>query len=322
MPRRGAGPARPAPGPGTDVVAHPAGQVAGYRAGNSRRGGSRTTPRTEPRPLEGEGGVGDGPPVVGPADDGGVADPGLVDEHLVEQGPTGHLPQRPYLDARLLHVEGEIGDPLVLGHIGVGASQQHAEVGDLAGRGPHLLSGDHPFVAVPLGPGLQSGQVGAGVGLAEELAPRFLAGDDGPDVALLLLGRAVDRDRGGGEQQTEAAGGRQGPELGQGVLHQHDLRPGQPLAVAVERQAGRGPAGSAQPLPPLADREVGIPVRTEPLFYFCHGVRGGLRHGRVSSLRVGSDGTGSDPAMTTRSHLESGAAKPSRLSHRGDTLLR
>ena len=138
----GAGPARPAPGPGTDESPTRRGRSPAIEPGTPPP--AAATPRTEPRPLEGEGGVGDGPPVVGSADDGGVADPGLVDEHLVEQGPTGHLPQRPYLDARLLHVEGEIGDPLVLGHVGVGASQQHGEIGDLTARGPHLLSGDHP----------------------------------------------------------------------------------------------------------------------------------------------------------------------------------
>ena len=56
--------------------------------------------------------------------------------------------QRADLDALLVHVDAEVGDALVLGHVGVGAGDEHAEVGDLAAGGPHLLAGDDPLVAV------------------------------------------------------------------------------------------------------------------------------------------------------------------------------
>ena len=85
-----------------------------------------------------------------------------VEEHLVEEGPAGHLLQRAHVDARLVHVDGEVGDALVLGHLGVGAGDEHAEVGDLAARGPHLLAVDDPLVAVLDGPAVEAGEVGAG----------------------------------------------------------------------------------------------------------------------------------------------------------------
>ena len=68
----------------------------------------------------------------------------------------------PDLDALLVHVDAEVGDALVLGDVGVGAGDEHAQVGDLAAGGPHLLAGDDPLVAVLDGLALQAGEVGAG----------------------------------------------------------------------------------------------------------------------------------------------------------------
>ena len=75
----------------------------------------------------------------------------------------------------------------MLGRVGVGAGQQEDVVGVLGLRGPYLLSVDHPFVAVQLGPRLEAGQVRPGVGLAEALAPGDLAFEDARDELLLLL---------------------------------------------------------------------------------------------------------------------------------------
>ena len=57
----------------------------------------------------------------------------------------------------------------------------------LGERRPDLLAVDHPLVAVAHGPGAEGGEVGAGAGLAEELAPDLLAGEQREQVALLLL---------------------------------------------------------------------------------------------------------------------------------------
>ena len=54
-------------------------------------------------------------------------------------------------------------------------------------RGPDLLSGDDPLVAVALGPRLQAGEIRTGVRLAEPLAPQLLAAGDRRQEALLLL---------------------------------------------------------------------------------------------------------------------------------------
>ena len=54
--------------------------------------------------------------------------------------------------------------------------------------GPHLLPAHHPFVAVPLGPGREPGQVGSVAGLAEQLAPLVLVGAFKVSFWLSLLG--------------------------------------------------------------------------------------------------------------------------------------
>ena len=108
-------------------------------------------------------------------------DPGLIQEHLVERGMPVHLPQRAHLDPRLAHRQHEAGDAAVLGHAGIGASQQQPEVrGRRSGR-PDLLPRHQPPVGGRLGPGRQPGQVRARSWLAEQLAPGDLAGDGTPD---------------------------------------------------------------------------------------------------------------------------------------------
>src|SRR3546814_1603028 len=90
---------------------------------------------------------------------------------------------------------------------GVGAGDQHGHVRHLPTGGPHLLAGDDPLVAVLDRTGLEAGEVGACAGLAEELAPGLLAGDDVAHVEVDLLLRAVGGDGGRGEEQPEAARG-------------------------------------------------------------------------------------------------------------------
>ena len=83
--------------------------------------------------------------------------------------------------------------------VGIGAADHEAPVGLVGQRGPHLLPGDDPLVAVPHRPGLDVGQVAAGVGLRIALAPQLGALPDGRQEALLLgLGPVVDQ--GGPEQ--------------------------------------------------------------------------------------------------------------------------
>ncbi len=65
----------------------------------------------------------------------------------------------------------ERGDAAVLRHVGVGAGEQQAPVAVVRARRPHLLAVDDPLVAVAVGAGAQPGEVGAGAGLGEQLAP-------------------------------------------------------------------------------------------------------------------------------------------------------
>src|SRR5205085_4843971 len=132
-----------------------------------------------------------------------------------------------------------------------------------AGR-PHLLAGDDVLVAVLDRLARETGEVGAGARLAEELAPRLATGDDLLDVELDLLRRAVVVDRRAGEQEAETTGRTERAEVADGLADGDALGAREALAVLVLGPRGRAPAGEAEALPPLADGEVGIPVLFEP----------------------------------------------------------
>ena len=97
--------------------------------------------------------IGDPPALADVADAVGVGHPHLGQVDLVELGLAGHLAQRPHLDAGRVHVEREVGQALVLGRLGIGAGDEHAPIGDVGERVPHLLPGDDPLVAVAARPG-------------------------------------------------------------------------------------------------------------------------------------------------------------------------
>ena len=72
----------------------------------------------------------------------------------------------------------------------IGARQQDAPAGDVGVAGPHLLPVEDVVVAVALGPQRQRRQVRARAGLAEQLAPEFLARQQRPQPPFLLFRRA------------------------------------------------------------------------------------------------------------------------------------
>src|SRR4051794_23786883 len=72
--------------------------------------------------------------------------------------------------------------------------------------GPHLLAARDPLRARQLGRGGQAGEVRTGSGLAEELAPRLLAGQDRTEEALAEFVRAMGHDRRPRESGARAEG--------------------------------------------------------------------------------------------------------------------
>ena len=61
------------------------------------------------------------------------------------------MAERSHGDTRLAQREQEVAEPFALGDLGIGARQEHREVGQVGPRGPHLLAGDDPLVAVAVG---------------------------------------------------------------------------------------------------------------------------------------------------------------------------
>ena len=73
--------------------------------------------------------------------------------------------------------------------VGVGAEQEEAPLGEVGGRDPDLLAVDDVLVAVADRGRAQVGEVGAGLRLAEALAPVLVGGEDPGQPLLLLLRR-------------------------------------------------------------------------------------------------------------------------------------
>ncbi len=147
---------------------------------------------------------GETPSAVDVADHPVGRDPGLVEEDLVELGGTRHLDEWTNGHAGLVHRQGEHRDPAVFGCVEVGAGQEDAEVRDVGLRGPHLLSGDDPLVAVTDRTGREPGEIGSGPGLGEELAPDLLAAQGRRDESLLEFIRGVVAKRRHDHAETQA----------------------------------------------------------------------------------------------------------------------
>ena len=175
--------------------------------------------------------------------------PRLVEEHLAEVALAVERAHRADLDARLVHVEDEPGDALVLRRVGVGAHEQLAVVGDVRARAPDLLAGHDVLVAVARRLRAQRREIGAGLGLGEALAPHVLALEDARKVVRpLRVGSFGDERRAGVHQadEVDADVRRVGARV---LLEVHELladrqpaaaelgRPGQTGVAAVEQLA-------------------------------------------------------------------------------------
>ena len=95
-------------------------------------------------------------------------------------------------------------------------------------------------------PAGEPGQVGPGAGLAEELAPGVLSGDDVADVAVDLLLGAVGGDGGGGQEQAEAPWARRARRRSRSP----SARPRRRCATALGRRRWSGRVGADHPARP------------------------------------------------------------------------
>ncbi len=208
-------------------------------------------------PLVAEQELGDRPAAVELADQVLARHPDVLEPDLVDLVAAVDQLDRPDLDPLGLHVDEQHRDAGLLLHVGVGADQGEDPVAVLAERGPRLLAVDDPVVAVLDRGGAQPGQVGAGVGLGEALAPPDVeVGGLRQELLLLLLGAELRDDR------ADHAGVERQRRRHAGPLHllvpDVALELGPVLAAPLDRPVRHGEAGLVEDAHALA-----IVVRAE-----------------------------------------------------------
>src|SRR6266700_3767021 len=162
----------------------------------------------------------------------------VVEEDLVDLMAAVDGLDRPHRDALALHVDQDEGDAGLLLRRRIGAAEAEDHVGVLRQRCPGLLAVDDIFVALALGLGLERGEVGAGAGLGEALAPPVV--DVGDARQILLLLRLVAKGVDDGTDHADAEGERRRRRV-------H-------LQLLVENVVlHRGPPGAAIFLGPVRD---------------------------------------------------------------------
>jgi hypothetical protein len=152
-----------------------------------------------------------------------------------------------------VHIDQQHGEAFVFFGGGVGAHHQFAPVGGPAVAGPDLLTGYHEAIAIEGGFGAEGGEVGAGVGLGEALAPDLRATEDFGEIAL-LLGFAAEGDQ-GGTDQFEAQDAGQGRRSDAGHLFGEDglLHEGGPAPAVLLGPGEAGPAALVDLALPVAE---------------------------------------------------------------------
>ena len=108
-------------------------------------------------------------------------------------------------DAGRAHVDDETGQAMVLAGVRVGPGDAEPELRHVRQRGPDLVAVEPPAIAVAHRAGAQRRQVGTGLGLAEQLAPDLLAGEQRPQHRLLRVGAEADQGRGDSADTDEVA---------------------------------------------------------------------------------------------------------------------
>ena len=215
------------------------------------------------RALVPERGVGDLPAVALTADQVGGRNAHVGEEHLVEQRTAGHLAYRADLDAGLVEVQDEVGEPRVLGNLHISASQEHRLVGDLRARAPDLLTVHDELIAVPHRPALQAGEVRSRIRLREQLAVRVGSVQHPGQMARPLVVCAVLHHGRCGQSRAQADRGRHCTEL---VDRPRRSRGEGRIAPAEpgDREVRVPPPGRTETGPPLPQRRGRVPVRPQP----------------------------------------------------------
>ena len=141
----------------------------------------------------------------------------------------------------------------MLGLVGVGAGNEHPERRDVGERGPDLLPVHQPLVAVAHRAGRQSGDVGPGAGLAEELAPDLPVLRHRREIPELLLFRAPVHDRRPGHADPDDVERPRRAEPGQLLVDDLGLPRLDAGAAVLTRPGRRGPSRFAD-----AHAELGV----------------------------------------------------------------
>ena len=162
-----------------------------------------------------------GPAAIDRTDHIVVGHEDVVEEDFVElRSACGHL-QWPDLDTLGVHVDHHRGDSLVLGGVGIGAHCCETHACDVGAAGPDLLPVHQPAPVDPGAAGLDPRRVGAGIGLAEQLAPDQVLVECRPHPASHLVLCGV-LDEGEDDPAGDAVGGALDVGGGELLLH-HQL---------------------------------------------------------------------------------------------------
>ena len=185
----------------------------------------------------------------------------VVEVDLVELGVPRDLLEGPDGDPGQLHVQQEVGDPLVPGRVGVRARQEHHPVGHVRDRGPDLLAGDHPVLAVLDRARLERRQVAAGIGLGVALAPDLLAGEHLGGIAPLLLLGPVGDDGGARHADGQDVEDRRGLHQRHLLVEDQFLHEGEPPPPVLLGPGEPHEAGIVELALPPAEEVVGVRPR-------------------------------------------------------------
>ena len=175
------------------------------------------------------------PPFTGHPQNGARGEPAIGEEHLVELRRARHLHQTADLHPGRRHVHDEHRHAGMSLAVGVGSGQEQPERGVVRPRRPHLLTIDHPVVAVTLGATGHAREIGPCTGLGEQLAPDLVATKQRRQVAIALRIGPVREQRRRTHPVTDDEHGQRQGVVGDLLVEDHLVAIGQPLPAVLGR---------------------------------------------------------------------------------------